>query len=233
MLVEEPLELLVADLAIVALTAGDKGKHAPVRIRGMNHDSHDPFAEEFAAEIAALRDSQPTLTPLALDGLRQRIDTRATGPLRRSFKRRQGVFMRSRAAIIGTITAGVLMSSGGAALGLSGLASDGSAGIAQYGTTGTGLNSAGTPSTGTTGKQSTPAVTQQQVKGNKVSNTAKTLGSTTSPSTGAVESAQQVATTRTGTLPFTGIAAIPIVLIGLGLLGAGVFLRRRLPARQE
>jgi hypothetical protein len=33
-------------------------------------------------------------------------------------------------------------------------------------------------------------------------------------------------TTDNGNLPFTGYAAVPVVLVGLGLLGFGVFLRR-------
>ena len=50
---------------------------------------------------------------------------------------------------------------------------------------------------------------------------------------GGVRAAAQVGTTSTGTLPFTGLAAIPLVLIGVGLVVGGLVLRRDLRSRSR
>jgi hypothetical protein len=52
------------------------------------------------------------------------------------------------------------------------------------------------------------------------------IGKVESPSSGNASGEQQVAATGEDTLPFTGFVAIPLLVGGVGLLGAGAGLRR-------
>jgi hypothetical protein len=99
---------------------------------------------------------------------------------------------------------GVFMSGTGATLAVSGLASSGSASSAQY------PQPQGTNTLGTRGSD-----------GNKPTSSASVA---TPAETQAV---RQVASSNSGTLPFTGFLAIPVLIVGVGLLGAGVAMRLR------
>jgi hypothetical protein len=84
--------------------------------------------------------------------------------------------------------------------------------------TGVGLAVSGGSSSGSAGaaqyKQSTP-------------NTGGgTLGSEDQAPQAAQEANQVAATTSSGSLPFTGLAAIPILFVGVGLLATGLAVRR-------
>ena len=92
----------------------------------MNH-SHD-LPPELLETASVLEHHRPSLTEPELAAIKQR----AAGPVsRRSTK--QGGFMRSRLAIMALLATGALMSSGGAALGVSALSTDLTASSAQYG----------------------------------------------------------------------------------------------------
>lgn len=105
------------------------------------------------------------------------------------------------------------MLGGGAALGVDGLSSTRSASIAQYGTTNTGVTTTGTEQVAPT---QTEGTTQPPESGN--------LGETAKPKPAQqVQAARQVASNE---LPFTGYLAIPILLLGIAMLGGGLVLRR-------
>jgi hypothetical protein len=117
--------------------------------------------------------------------------------------RRREPFMRSRLVITTMLVIGVLMSGAGAGLAVSGVSGDGSAGNAQY----------------TTTTRTVLPTTQAQAP-------AGTTTTTPEQATRQVESDDQE-------LPFTGYAAIPVLLAGVGLLTVGVIMRRRVADRRQ
>jgi hypothetical protein len=151
---------------------------------------------------ARLRDEVPRATALELD----RIKLRAmAAQASRGRSNRRSDFMRSRIAVAMMLVCGFLLSGTGAGLAVSGISASGSAGEKQYPTENTGgqqgiLGEQGGGSQGTTANQGTQ---------------------------GAAQPARQVAVTGGDSgLPFTGFAAIPLLLVGVGLVGAGFVVRR-------
>jgi len=118
--------------------------------------------------------------------------------------------MKSRLVILTTLVLGILLSTAGAGLAISGLDGD-NASVAQY--------AQPSPSGGgVLGDQDTGSGTQPNNGGgnNAPNNTTNT------------QPARQVeAGTNNYSLPFTGFAAIPVLLGGIALLSAGLVLRRR------
>jgi hypothetical protein len=181
-----------------------------------------------------LRESRPRPTEAEMARIRLSVEmemARMEAPARP--RRADRFLLRSRVAIASMLVVGFVMSGAGAALGLSGISSSGSAGIAAYPTT----------TTGTTGTGGTTQSTVPQVLGTTQGTTApgpgpQVLGETQSTPTTASTPSPRVLGTEAQTsrqagaqgavkeLPFTGIAAIPIILVGLALLMAGVLLRR-------
>jgi len=148
--------------------------------------------------------------------------------------------MRSRLAIIAMLVSGMVLSTGGGALAVSGFTSQqGNAAQAQY---------PSSTDTGTLGAQGAPTGAQEDngVLGAQETNgpagSQEDSGGATSPqgAGGGVAGAQEANGTQparqveagvqdTGEeqLPFTGFAAIPILLGGVALLTSGLVLRRR------
>lgn len=111
--------------------------------------------------------------------------------------------MRSRFAILTMLIAGFALSTTGVGLAVSGTSGNGSAGVAQY------PDETTRPDGDVSGGE-VERPTQQE----------------TQPET--VQAPQQVATTdNSNELPFTGLAVIPLLVAGAGLLIAGLVLRRR------
>lgn len=144
--------------------------------------------------------------------------------------------MKSRLAITAMLATGVLMSGGGAALGVSALTTDLTASSAQYGNQGasagnnTGTNAGNGANSGNAG---TNAGGGENAGANNV------LGASDSgpggkaggvagerETTAAAQAPRQLSASQADQLPFTGYAAIPLLLIGLALLVAGLVLRR-------
>lgn len=135
--------------------------------------------------------------------------------------------MRSRLAIIAMLVFGMLLSTGGGALAVSGLSSSkGHAALQQYGKDNGNDDNGGEEGGGVLGEEN----------GGGPSN-----GGGTNPGGGGeqgVQPARQVEAgaqnaEQGGQLPFTGFAAIPILLGGVALLSAGLILRRRTGERNE
>jgi hypothetical protein len=170
-----------------------------------------------------LRERRPQLTPEAFDRVHDRVLSR--GPGRRA---------PARASVLTAVclALGLLLAGGGTGLAISGLASDTTAVSAQYGGTTT---SATPPVTGS----AIPGGTTNNISGASGSPTTTTTGTSETnpvlggasegnPSTVTAEAVQQVQAAGGGnSLPFTGFAAIPIVLAGALLIAIGAVLRRR------
>jgi hypothetical protein len=207
---------------------------------------------EFDDVIRLLNDERPQATDLELDEIKQRVRRRAADPSRRRTQP-----MKSRIAILGLLVSGMLFSTAGAGLAIQGGGSAQSgtnAAVAQYETptpTPTPTTTptptptpecTATPSPGTgNGKVSPSDVCGEGGVLPAEANNAPTTTTTTAPApatnsgsgvlpaeeTEAQPTRQAAAAAQTSQLPFTGFAAIPVLLGGLALLSGGLVLRRR------
>jgi hypothetical protein len=179
----------------------------------MSH--YDDLQPDLQPVIDQLRANRPEATALELDGIKQRVRARSSQPARRRTTRRAQL-MKSRLVILSMLVLGMLLSTAGAGLAVSGLSDETNASVAQYG--------ASTPP-----PESTPGgggnVLGDEDSGNNVlpeSNTSPAGGNDVQPA----RQAEAGATTNSK-LPFTGFAAVPVLLGGIALLSAGLVLRRR------
>jgi hypothetical protein len=177
--------------------------------------NYDDLQPDLQPVIDQLRANRPEATALELDGIKQRVRARSSQPARRRTTRRAQL-MKSRLVILSMLVLGMLLSTAGAGLAVSGLSGETNASVAQYG--------ASTPP-----PESTPGgggnVLGDEDSGNNV-----LPESNTSPAGGNdVQPARQVeaGATTNSKLPFTGFAAVPVLLGGIALLSAGLVLRRR------
>ncbi|MDQ3631642.1 MAG: hypothetical protein M3417_10330 [Actinomycetota bacterium] len=148
--------------------------------------------------------------------------------------------MRSRSVITALLASGIFLTGGSAALGVSSLVASDSASQAQYGsstlpergTLGAVTNSTDTnPPGGTNGPDDAgpdEGGPDEGVKGAGANNGGGDVRGAASTSRETIQPARQLAATSAdgNQLPFTGFAAIPILIMGLALLASGVFLRR-------
>src|SRR3954469_22707589 len=196
--------------------------------------------------IDQLRANRPEATALELDAIKQRVRARASHPARRRTRRAQ--LMKSRVVILTMLVFGMLLSTAGAGLAVTGLSGNDSASTGQY-APGTHSGPPGTPTPtstttpsggggvlGDTDESPTGGGSSPSGGGTSPSGGSAPSGGGTSPSGGvagetSTQPARQVeagANTSSGSsLPFTGFAAIPILFGGLVLLGAGLVLRSR------
>jgi hypothetical protein len=113
--------------------------------------------------------------------------------------------MKSRLAILAMLALGFVFSTAGVGLAVDGLSGSDSAAVSQYGTP-------------------TPTPTPPgDVLGEEESGNGESSG---------LQPTRQVENGSSGELPFTGFAAIPILLGGVALLSGGLLLRRR-ASREE
>jgi hypothetical protein len=153
-----------------------------------------------------------------MDRIKLESISRAAKRPRVNLERENNHVMKTRTSILALLASGALLSSGGVAMGVTGLAGSDSAGNTQYQ-----VVQPNTPGGDTQGVQQTQAPT---VAGASATRPATTQGAT-SPAAVAQPSAQQSLESSGSTLPFTGYAAIPVLLVGAGLVVAGALLRRR------
>lgn len=142
--------------------------------------------------------------------------------------------MRSRIAITALLASGALMSSGGAAIGVTALSTTGDASQAQYGPVET---VPAEPRSEPAAPQGTPVAPQGETvaprsdtlagddEGATPSSGSKDAGDESTP-TAEAQPARQLESGGGDELPFTGYAAIPLLLVGLALLVSGLVLRR-------
>lgn len=120
--------------------------------------------------------------------------------------------MKSRLAILSMLVTGMLLSTTGAGLAISGAGNDASTSQYTTSTPGSG-NVLGEENSNSPGGGTVAGAGDQGVAGE---------------SAGGVQPARQVeAGANSGSLPFTGFLAIPVLLGGVALLSAGLILRKR------
>jgi hypothetical protein len=160
-------------------------------------DNKSPLAED--ALERRLRSERPELTAMQLDAIKGNVRRRvgAGGLAPATFGRS---FMKSRLALTMILVLGLMMSGTGATIAITGASDNGSAGVAQYGL----------------GDEEG----DEQGNGN-LAGQEQGGGDDTQP-------AEQVAAQGdSGSLPFTGFLAIPLLVGGVALVGTGAVLRRR------
>jgi hypothetical protein len=171
---------------------------------------------------ACLRDQVPKATGLELDRIKLRAMNAHASPGRST---RRGEFMRSRIAVTMMLVIGFLISGTGAGLAVSGISGAGSAAEHEY------------PTEAADGQQ---GIAGEQAGGNQASQgggnqasqgggnqASQGGGNQASQGVEAAQAARQVAVSGGGNgLPFTGLAAIPLLLVGVGLTASGFVFRR-------
>lgn len=177
----------------------------------MRHSRQD-LPADLDSVVERLHAHRAELSPLELDRIKLESKGRAAGKPRFNHKREKEVTLKTRTSILAVLVSGIVFSGGGVALGVSGLAGSDSAGNSQYQVAVGGVEKTNTPGPIVAGATATrPAAGEQGA---------------TSPVQVAQPTAQQSLDSN-GSLPFTGYAAIPVLLFGLALLGAGLVMRRR------
>lgn len=192
----------------------------------MKRSSDHGLPQELADVAERLRTNRAQLTPLELDRIKLASRGRAAGKPSIKIKREERIVMRTRVNILAVLVAGIVFSGAGAAMGISGLASNDGAGNAQYQNSVVpqaqgqqqGVKGAHTTLGGQTVNVAGANASRSGVKGTRAR-------SGTAPAAVAQPTRQRAVSS--GSLPFTGYAAIPVFLIGLGLLGTGMVMRRR------
>ena len=176
----------------------------------MSH--HDDLQPDLQPVIDQLRAHRPEATALELDAVKQQVRSRVAKPARRRTRGNQ--LMKSRVVVLTMLVLGMLLSTTGAGLAVSGLSGD-NASISQYAQPpGGGGGVLGDQDSGVGGDEA-PA---ENGGG----------GGTQPENGGGVQPARQVeAGANNNELPFTGFAAIPVLIGGIALLSAGLVLRRR------
>lgn len=185
------------------------GNHGPRSYKPVMKRHFDTQLPADLADVAQrLTQDAPRMSALELDELKRRVTTRGA----RNATHQTRSIMRARFTFTSLLAAGILMTSGGATLAVSGLAER--ADEEQYGTTTTKSATVPSGTLGATGVADSPS---EQTSPNQDENA------------GAAPTAQaprQVAQSGGGDLPFTGYAGIPVLLIGIALLASGLVLRR-------
>jgi hypothetical protein len=145
-----------------------------------------------------LRSERPELTAMQLDAIKGNVRRRVgAGGLAPATFGRS--FMKSRLALTMILVLGLMMSGTGATIAITGASDNGSAGVAQYGDEEGDENGNGN------------LAGQEQGGGDDDTQPAE----------------QVAAQGDSGSLPFTGFLAIPLLVGGVALVGTGAVLRRR------
>jgi hypothetical protein len=137
--------------------------------------------------------------------------------------------MRSRLAITSMLAFGVLMTSSGAALGVSALSTTPSASQAQYGQVLSETAEGEEPGASTLGGGGNGEVAGDSAGGGEVAGDSAggdVAGDSDDAPLASAQASRQLESGGGGELPFTGYAAVPTLLIGIGLLAMGLILRR-------
>jgi hypothetical protein len=180
----------------------------------MSHHDH-LHSDDLQPVIDQLRANRPEATPLELDAVKQRVLRRRAGAPA-GWGARSATFMKSRLAILGMLVAGMLLSTAGAGMAITGFSGN-DASVAQYGPP------VGPGQGGEGGDRGGGAVLPEQSDNQGDVAGEEAGGGGLQPSRQAEAGAQGGGEQ----LPFTGLAAIPILVGGVALLSTGLILRRR------
>lgn len=171
---------------------------------------NDRTPAEFEDVAARLRAERTTASPHELDRIKLRVMQRADRETRLSTVAHQkGKLMKSRFALMLVIATGMVMGTAGVTMAVSGNSGSDSAANNQYSPAGTG------------GGGDDNNVLGGGDSGGDGGNVADPSAQLTT------------ASTDSGSLPFSGLAAIPLVVLGSVLLVGGLVLRVRLEREQS
>jgi LPXTG-motif cell wall-anchored protein len=167
----------------------------------MKRRKHAEVPSDLAPVVEMLEAGRPDPSPSELDELKRRVIARAS---RQRTAVRRGGIMASRIAVVTMLVLGLALGGAGATLAVVGAGDTPSAGVAQY----------GQPAAGEEGAREG----------------AGELGGTAGAGEAAgLQEGRQVAAGEGdgGELPDTGFAAVALLVAGIGMLAAGLVLRRR------
>lgn len=214
------------------MPVGNQGARAYKWVMKPSRDIPD----ELLGVAEQLESHRPQLS--GLDADRVKLRAMANGAKTATRNSTKGTFMRSRLAITSLLAFGVLMTSSGAALGVSALSTTPSASQAQYGPGVTvdpdvlgdpaDDDVAGDEDEEVLGDEEVIGdVADDDVAGDESGDVAgTTAGDGDDPPLASAQASRQLESGGGGELPFTGYAAVPTLLIGIGLLAMGLILRR-------
>jgi hypothetical protein len=181
----------------------------------MDHSNRNRTPEELDSIADALRAERHQATPLELDRIKLQAIRQAEQPRPSLYAVKKGTFMKSRLALTLLLVAGFMLSTTGATLAISGSSGSGSAATNQY--------VQPQNEEGGHNEQGTKGVNG---KGGKEHNTLNEEPTTTEVEVTPAPAAEQQAVVSSGSsLPFTGFVAIPLLVIGVGLILVGATLR--------
>jgi hypothetical protein len=179
----------------------------------MDHSKRNRTPEELDSIADALRAERHQATPLELDRIKLQAIRQAEQPRPSLYAVKKGIFMKSRLALTLLLVAGFMLSTTGATLAISGSSGSGSAADSQYvqphNENGGHHNEQGT----------------KGVNGKGGNNTLNEEPTTEVEVTPAPAAEQQAVVSSDSSLPFTGFVAIPLLIIGVGLILVGATLR--------
>ncbi len=184
----------------------------------MDYSNRDRIPAELEEVAARLRQERATATPFELDRIKLQAMRQVERPRPSFYARQRGMLMKSRLALILVVAAGFTLSTTGATLAITGSSSSGNAAQSQYQGV-SGANEGG----GETKGQSEGGVKGKSLGG----------GNSTEP-VSQTSGAEQVAIAGdSGSLPFTGFLAIPLLIVGVGLLSVGAIMHRKTSGRHS
>jgi hypothetical protein len=187
----------------------------------MDDARHSEPPPELAQVARRLQEERPALSGLELDQIKLQVQRRAARPKNTFLSKQRRALMKSRMAITSMLVLGVFAGGTGTGLAVSGISDSGSAGTAQY-----------PPGPNDGGNKPKILGSQEDDNGGGVDNNGggtDVAGVQETSTASDVQATRQVSVQEEGSLPFTGLAAIPLILLGIGLLASGLVLRRRLP----
>jgi hypothetical protein len=185
-------------------------------------DQKPSYPEDIGPVEELLKQERPTPAPHELEAIHDRVLMRSNRP---TIGRKQAT-MRSRIMVLAALVLGFGLSTTGAGLAVTGFADTDRADVAQY-------EPAPTPPVVPDGEvPDGGGVLPDNDEGAPDDEDGGVIGESPTPPPADVQPARQVDATQGGTeLPFTGFAAIPVLLLGFALLTAGLVARRS--ARDE
>ena len=202
----------------------------------MDYSNRDRIPAELEEVAARLRQERATATPFELDRIKLQAMRQAERPRPSFYTRQKGMLLKSRLALILVVAAGFTLSTTGATLAITGSSGSGNAAVSEYGAQGvSGANEGGGESNGKSeggvkGKSESGGETNGQSEGG-VNDKSLGGGDSTEPVSQTSGGEQVAVAGDSGSLPFTGFLAIPLLIVGVVLLSFGAIMYRKTSGR--
>lgn len=216
-------------------------KESPVSfVLGFVNHERDTSHDDFAPLERTLREQRPSPT----DGELDRIHHRAVSAAARTEGSRRRIFSPARLAMVSLVSGLLLVGGSSASLAVSGLSSDGSAGKAQYIQTPSTAPNTDTGAVQPSEDEGGDCPAGDMARSSQTDCPDETTPSLNPPVSDVVpaadegdDPAQETRQVSEGgsdnRLPFTGLMALPLMLVGVLLLGTGFVLRRSSTSTQK